>query len=170
MENIVDFGKVLKLFNGCGEQVIGRLRDAVVSNGLARLDKSTREIFLELGDAILQEVFNQVGESIRFNDESAPTCAHCGKPLKFKQMRKMPFRSALTGKSRDIKSPMMVCEDCHKGMLWMREVLDLDRDGFTQRLREMSVTAGVMEPFEGASEEIMKDLVGAKMPERSPKR
>jgi hypothetical protein len=163
MENIVDFGKVLKLFNGCGEQVIGRLRDAVVSNGLARLDKSTREIFLELGDAILQEVFNQVGESIRFNDESAPTCAHCGKPLKFKQMRKMPFRSALTGKSRDIKSPMMVCEDCHKGMLWMREVLDLDRDGFTQRLREMSVTAGVMEPFEGASEEIMKDLVGVEV-------
>ena len=137
MENIVDFEKVLKFFVGCGEQITDRLKEAVGSKGLARLDESAREIFLELGDVILQEVLNQVGESIRFNDEITCTCAHCGKPLKFKQMRTMPFRSALTGKSKEIKSPMMVCEDCHKGKLWMREVLDLDRDGFTQRLREM---------------------------------
>lgn len=163
MENIVDFEQVLKIFVGHGGRITDRLKDAIEKSGLTRLDETAREVFLELGDFILQEVFGQVGESIRFTNEPPPVCRHCGQSLAFKQMRKMPFRSALTGKSLEIKSPMMVCDRCHRGALWMREVLDLDRDGFTQRLRELSVKAGAMEPFEGASEEIMREMVGVEV-------
>ena len=109
MKNIVDFENVLKVFLGQGSKITSRLKDALEKNGPARLDETTREIFLEFGDFILQEVIGQIGESIRFSNETRPVCECCGQPLEFKQMRKMPFRSALTGKSREIKSPMAEC-------------------------------------------------------------
>ena len=163
MKNIIDFEKVLKVFVDHGSRVTDELNQALEKKGPARLDEAARKLSLELGDFMLQEVFKQIGESLRSSYQTPPVCECCGQPLKFKQMRKMSFRSALTGESREIKSPMLVCENCHQGVLWMREVLDLDKDGFTGRLREMSVTAGAMEPFEGASEEIMKGLVGVEV-------
>lgn len=163
MKNIIDFEEVHKLFVQNGYQIVDELKTAIEENRLARLDEIARELFLELGDIVLQEVFRQIGDSLRFTDERPPVCSCCGQPLKFKQMRKMPVRSSLTGKEREIKSPMMVCKSCHTGSLWMRELLDLDRDGFMQRLRELSVKAGAMETFEGASEEIMRDMVGVEV-------
>jgi len=163
MENIIDFEKVHKVFLEQESQITDMIKEACAKNGLARLDEFVREVFLELGDLVLQEVFRHIGNSVRFTDESRPECSCCGQPLEFKQMRKMPFRSSLTGKEREIKSPLMVCKNCHTGSLWMRELLDLDRDGFMQRLRELSVKAGAIETFEGASEEIMADMVGVKV-------
>ena len=163
MENIIDFERVHKFFLEQTNQITNRLKDAIEKDRLVRLDECAREVFHELGDLVLQEVFGQIGNFLRFADKSPPVCSCCGQPLEFKQMRKMPFRSSLTGKERQIKSPMMVCRNCRTGNLWMREHLDLDRDGFMQRLRELSVKAGAIETFEGASEEIMADMVGVKV-------
>jgi len=163
MKNMINSEKIHKVFIQRSKQTIEKMESAIDAKGLARLDETAKELFLELGDIIVQEMFQQIGAELRHSDESPPVCSCCGQPLEFKQMRKMPVRSALTGKAREIKSPLMVCDNCHTGALWMRELLDLDRDGFTQRLRELSVKAGAFEPFEGASEEIMKDMVGVQV-------
>jgi hypothetical protein len=163
MKNMVDIKKVHKIFLRQGQQVIEKLCETIQQKGATRLDEVAKELFLGLGDDVLQEMLTQTGSMIRDSDEPVPVCPCCRGPLEFKQMRKMDYRSALTGKPLEIKSPMMVCEKCRTGTLWMRELLDLDRDGFTQKLRELSVKAGVLEPFEPASEEIMRDMVGVEV-------
>lgn len=163
MKNMVDFEKVHKVFLYQGQKVTAELCTALEQKGPKRLDEILRELLLDFGDRILQTVFGEIGNNVRHSEEAPPVCSCCGEALQFKQMRKMDYRSALTGKPFEIKSPMMVCEDCRTGSLWMRELLDLDRDGFTQRLRELSVKAGVLEPFEPASEEIMRDMVGVEV-------
>ena len=145
MQNMVDLEEVHKIFLQQGHQITGKLNAAIEQKGLTRLDETARALFIELGDLVLQEMLLQIGNEVRYSEEPRPVCSCCGEPLQFKQMRKMPVRSALTGKRLEIKSPMMVCERCHTGVLWMRELMDLDRDGFTQRLRELSVKAGVLE-------------------------
>jgi hypothetical protein len=163
MKNMVDFEKVHKIFLHHGQEVTAELCKALEQKGPKRLDEILRELLLDFGDRLLQSVFGEIGNKVRHSDEAPPVCSCCGEALQFKQMRKMEYRSALTGKPLEIKSPMMVCEKCRTGSLWMRELLDLDRDGFTQRLRELSVKAGVLEPFEPASEEIMRDMVGVEV-------
>jgi hypothetical protein len=75
----------------------------------------------------------------------------------------MAVRTALTGGERKVTSPMMICEHCSTGMLWPRELLDVDEDGFPPRLRELSVLAGFIEPFEPAAEEVLGEMAGVKL-------
>lgn len=118
MKSIVDFEKVLNVFVGHGCRITGKLNQALENSGPARLDEAARELFLELGDLMIQEVFKQMGESIRHSDQDPPDCECCGKPLKFKQMRKMPVRSALTGKGSGSPGRFCLVKNC----TWRRTV------------------------------------------------
>lgn len=60
----------------------------------------------------------------------------------------------------EVPSPQLVCGDCRRGILSLRGALGLDADGFMRGLREMSVRAGALEPFESAAEEVLGRLAG----------
>ena len=147
-----------------GRLVVERLF-AALENGeqMSRVDEVARKLWLELGEDILQAMLIELGRQIRHSDKPKPRCSRCAQPRRFKQMRSLKVRTALTGTEREIPSPMMVCDQCSTSVLWMRELLDLDEDGFTPRLRELSVGAGTIEPFEAAAEEVLANMVGVKV-------
>ena len=66
----------------------------------------------------------------------------------------------LSGQPEVAEGPYFLCWSCGVGRQPLRESLGLDSDGFTPALREMSVLAGILEPFESASEQVLFAVAG----------
>ena len=81
-------------------------------SSLARLDELVRSMLHELGDKLIQTLLRDLGNRIRF-DRDPPACA-CGNKRRFKQMRSMRLRSALTGKQLSVPSPYIICDHLRK--------------------------------------------------------
>lgn len=149
---------------------VRNLSFAVVEDALAELfasteergdfqhfDRDFREIWLRKGDELFAGLADEVGRRLR---ERQPTCPTCGDSMRFKQMRPLQLRTTLTGAPGMANSPYFICDRCHSGRLVLRDALGLDREGMTPALRERAVLAGTIEPFESASESLLKDLAG----------
>jgi hypothetical protein len=115
----------------------------------------------ELGDRLIQDVLRQLGNRIRFEQE-IPDC-RCGKSRFFKQMRPLRIRTALTGTVLSVPSPYIICDSCKEGQLWLREILQLDEDGCTPFLQELSIEAGTIEPYEPAAEQVLNKFAGVEL-------
>ncbi len=92
--------------------------------------------------------------------DSLPLCRECGEAMAFKQNRPTRIRSVLGGRPEVASGPYFLCRDCGVGRQPLREALGLDVDGFTPALREMSILAGVIEPFESAAEQVLSTIGG----------
>jgi len=131
---------------------------ALVNAGSAvDLDRMMREGVHALGDELCAEAINETGRALRDQPHACPSCARA---MRFKQFRPMEVRTGLTGEPTTVMSPQFVCDACHHGTLVVRQALHLDEDGFTMLLRELSVRAGTMEPFESAAEEMARRMAG----------
>jgi len=149
---------------------VRNLSIAVVEDALAQLfstteergdfrhfDRDFREIWLRKGEELFAGLADEVGRRLRNSQASCPTC---GDSMRFKQMRPLQLRTTLTGVPETANSPYFICDRCHSGRLVLRDALGLDREGMTPALRERAVLAGTIEPFESASESLLKDLAG----------
>lgn len=154
-----DLESLSKMAATAAQRVVAEFARKLTGSGDATpLDQEFRAAWLVVGDGVLGKLMGEVARQLAATRECA--CPDCGKPARFKQMRPCTVRTVLTGEPMEISSPYFVCGGCRRGVLSLRGALGLDADGFTQGLREMSVRAGVLEPFESAAEEVLGRLAG----------
>lgn len=143
------------------DRAVARLSDTMhetLSGGAPDdVDRVVRTGVLDLGEALLAEGLRQFSDSLK---PTPPCCPRCNKPMRFKQTRSLVVRTALTGKGHGCRSPYFLCDECHLGVMGLRKALCLDDDGFTPFLRELSIRAGAIEPFESASDELLHTMAG----------
>lgn len=140
------------------DQVLAELFSATEDRGdFKHFDRDFRDIWLRKGDQLFAGLADEVGRRLRV---TRPCCPACGDAMRFKQMRPLQLRTTLTGVPGTATSPYFVCDRCRGGHLVLRDALGLDREGMTPALRERAVLAGTVEPFESASESLLKDLAG----------
>jgi hypothetical protein len=133
--------------------------DVIERSGATDIDRMLRGEVLRLGDSMFAEAARELGRATLRAEEPVP-CPRCRKAMRFKQHRPIVLRGALTGRGKKVDAPYFVCDDCHIGMTPLRRELGLDEDGFTPMLREMSVLAGIVEPFEEAASVLLEQLAG----------
>lgn len=138
-----------------GKRMAEKVADLVEKSGAAELDRMLRGAVHQFGDALMSESVKLLNKDLR---KQGHRCAGCASVLRFKQHRPLVLRTGLTGSSQTVVSPYFVCEQCHLGELVLRREMKLDEDGFTVLLREMSVLAGTIEPFEEASSMVLETL------------
>jgi len=136
-----------------------RLCDGVERDEAPDLDRVLRREVLTLGDALLAETTAEMGRATLRDGESV-ACPRCRAPMRFKQHRPVVVRGGTTGRGVQVSAPYFVCRGCHIGTIPLRRELELDEDGFTPMLREMSVLAGTVEPYEEAASVLLEQLAG----------
>jgi hypothetical protein len=136
-----------------------RVSDGVERGEATDLDRVLRRELLALGDALLAEAGAELGRATLRERESV-ACPRCREPMRFKQHRPVIVRGGTTGRGVQVSAPYFVCDGCHAGATPLRHELGLDEDGFTPMLREMSVLAGTVEPFEEAASVLLEQLAG----------
>ena len=125
---------------------------------LRLLDADFREQWMELGEVMMGVLCKEASAHIR-RDATIP-CNNCSGPMAFKQNRPFELRTTLTGVPQTVQSPYFICEKCHRGRLVLRDRLGLDPDGMTEALQDKAAFAGTIEPYEAASEKVLKKLAG----------
>lgn len=156
---MIDLETVNKIAASAAQRVVADLVRKLGAGGdPAQLDQQFRAAWLGAGERVLGGLIAGVSRQLASAREC--NCPKCGKPARFKQMRPCTVRTVLTGEATEAPSPYFVCADCRCGVLGLRVALSLDADGFTRGLRELSVRAGVLEPFESAAEEVLGRLAG----------
>ena len=144
-------------------EVCARLAGAVSQPAdFADFDVHVRREMLHLGEVVAGAMLAQGLPSLR-GRERAPACATCKKTMTFKQMRPMELRTCLTGVPQTVQSPYWQCRDCHRGEMGLRLLMNLQRDGMTQELRELAAIAGANAPFGEASEKLLGRMAGLTM-------
>ncbi len=144
-------------------EVCARLAAVVLQPAdFADFDAQVRREMLHLGEAVAGAMVAQGLPSLRMR-ERAPACTTCKKTMAFKQMRPMELRTCLTGVPQTVQSPYWQCRDCHRGEIGLRLVMNLQRDGMTQELRELAAIAGANSPFEEASDKLLRRMAGLSM-------
>lgn len=88
------------------------------------------------------------------------TCGTCGGLLGFRQHRPVRVHTVLPG--RDVETTVVYgqCVQCQAGSRPLLRELGTDAEGFTPALQEMATLAGVIEPYEAASTELLGRLAG----------
>ncbi len=144
-------------------EVCARLADVVRQpTDFADFDAHVRREMLRLGEHAAGAMLAQGLPSLRAR-ERAPACMTCKTTMTFKQIRPMELRTCLTGAPQTVQSPYWQCRDCHRGEMGLRLVMNLQRDGMTQELREMAAIAGANAPFGEASEKLLGRMAGLSM-------
>jgi hypothetical protein len=87
----------------------------------------------------------------------------CGKLFKFRQHRPVNLHTVLAGRDVAANAEYGQCENCRSGVLPLCEAMGVDAEGFTPALREMALLAGVMEPYEQASSELLERMCGVEV-------
>ena len=89
---------------------------------------------------------------------SAP-CA-CGGAVRFRQRRPTRVHTVLPG--RDVEATVLYgqCEACRRGTWPVLRELGVDPEGFTPALQRVATLAGVVEPYEAASTELLGRMAG----------
>ena len=82
-------------------------------------------------------------------------CA-CGGPLVFREHRPMRVHTVLPG--RDVETTLVYgqCAQCQAGVWPLLQELRTDPEGFTPALHTLATLAGVIEPYEAASTELLE--------------
>ena len=84
----------------------------------------------------------------------------CGGAVVFRQRRPFQLHTVLSGRDVDVRVQYGQCTDCGKGQTPLLNEMKLDREGFTQALQELSLLAGVIEPYQSASGELLRQFAG----------
>lgn len=85
---------------------------------------------------------------------------HCGGARGFRQHRPMRVHTVVPG--RDVETTLVYgqCAQCQAGVWPLLQELGTDAEGFTPALQQMATLAGVIEPYEAASTELLGRLAG----------
>jgi len=88
------------------------------------------------------------------------TCPTCGGARRFRQHRPMRVHTVLPG--RDVETTLVYgqCGQCQAGVRPLLEELGTDAEGFTPALQQLATLAGVIEPYEAASTELLGRVAG----------
>lgn len=80
----------------------------------------------------------------------------CGGPARFRQRRPVRVHTVVPG--RDVATTLLYgqCAACHRGVWPLLEELGTDAEGFTPALQALATLAGVIEPYEAASTELLE--------------
>ena len=86
------------------------------------------------------------------------TCGACGGAPDFRQHRTVQVHTVLPG--RDVETTLVYgqCGQCQTGVRPLLQELGTDAEGFTPALQQMATLAGVIEPYEAASTELLGRL------------
>jgi len=88
------------------------------------------------------------------------TCGTCGGARGFRQHRPMRVHTVLPGRDVEVTLVYGQCAQCQAGVRPLVEELGTDAEGFTPALQQMATLAGVIEPYEAASTELLGRLAG----------
>lgn len=148
-----------ELYARVDQMLAEAMRSAETGDGLRRLDVRVREQVLALGEHVVRAAARGRARRVK-QTKAVPDCDDCGGPRTFKQLRDCTLRTCLTGTRQRVASAYAVCRRCSKGVVELHAAMGADADGFTERLREMAVLTGTVEPFERAAESLLHALVG----------
>ena len=82
------------------------------------------------------------------------TCA-CGGAVTFRQHRPTRVHTVLPGRDVEATALYGQCGACRRGTWPVLRELDVDAEGFTPALQALATVAGVIEPYEPASRELL---------------
>jgi hypothetical protein len=116
----------------------------------------------EHGSAVLREMLG-AALSARADRLGVPGKCKCGQPFSFRQHRPVKLHTVLAGRDVAVHVQYGQCETCHRGVLPLCEGMGVDAEGFTPALREMALLAGVVDPYEHASSELLSHLCGVEV-------
>jgi len=84
----------------------------------------------------------------------------CGGTLAFRQRRPVRLHTVLPGREVDATLIYGQCAQCHAGMWPVLHELGADAEGFTPALQALATLAGVIEPYDAASTELLGRFAG----------
>jgi hypothetical protein len=84
----------------------------------------------------------------------------CGGSVEFRQRRPFQLHTVLSGRDVDVRVQYGQCAECGTGQTPLLNEMKVDREGFTQALQELSLLAGVIEPYQSASSELLRKFTG----------
>jgi Uncharacterised protein family (UPF0236) len=84
----------------------------------------------------------------------------CGGRVQFRQRRSCRVHTVLPGRDVDVRAVYAQCATCHRGHWPVLEEVGVDAEGFTVSLQELGTLAAVLEPYESASEELLRRFAG----------
>jgi hypothetical protein len=117
------------------------------------------EVMRRSGGALLREI---LGRALSARSEKLGvegTCA-CGGKLEFRQHRPVTLHTILPGRDVKVSTLYGQCDLCREGRFPLLAEMRVDSEGFTAALCELSLLAGVIEPFESASETLLGQFAG----------
>lgn len=149
-----EFGKeVQRLTAGFAEQV---WEEVVEGRGQAeRVDEWMRQQGGELLRVVLGKALTARAERLGVDEGCG-----CGGRVEFRQRRDFGLHTVIAGRDVQVRVQYGQCERCHKGRVPLLKQMGVDPEGYTQALQELSLLAGVIEPYESASEQLLRRFAG----------
>jgi hypothetical protein len=89
--------------------------------------------------------------------------AHVASRFRFGKHRPVELYTVLAGRDVMASVPYGKCPACQCGVFPLCREMSVDKEGFTPALREMALLAGVVEPYEQASSELLAHLCGVEV-------
>jgi len=149
-----------RAFREAVEQAALRFADEVWENvTVACTADRADEIMRASGGAFLREVLGHA-LSARAEKLGVEGTCECGGRLHFRQHRPVTLHTILPGRDVKVSALYGQCAGCRAGRLPLLKEMRVDAEGFTEALRELSLLAGVIEPFESASETLLGRFAG----------
>jgi len=135
----------------------GQMWNELVETGV---DRGADEWMRDHGGQLLRDLLGQAltarGERIGISG----SCETCGGTVAFRERRAVTVHTILAGRDVLLRTPYGQCVNCRGGSWPLYKEMAVDAEGFTPALRELSTLAGVMEPYESASEELLGRFAG----------
>ena len=111
------------------------------------------------GGAWLRRVLG-VALTARAEQLGVPGVCACGGPLGFRQHRSVRLHTVLPGRDVEVTLVYAQCGRCHAGTWPMLREIGADAEGFTPALQALATLAGVIEPYDAASTELLGRFAG----------
>ena len=70
------------------------------------------------------------------------------------------MHTVLAGRDVELSAVYAQCCECRQSKYPLLEEMRVDQEGFTQALQELSLLAGVIEPYRSASEQLLRKFTG----------
>lgn len=127
----------------------------VSSDQPVRADKWMRE----RGGVLLRQVLGLLLEARSERLAMSGVC-ECGGTRTFRQRKKVRLHTILPGRDVDAAVQYGFCERCETGGFPLLSELGNDPEGYTPELRELSLLAAVIEPYESAMTQLLGRFAG----------
>lgn len=148
-----------KAFGAIAREFAGTVWAEVVEQGDLRW---TDTWMRQHGSAVLREMLG-AALSARADRLGVQGKCGCGHAVLFRQHRPAKVHTILAGRDVAVQLQYGQCESCQRGVQPLSEAMGLDGEGFTPALREMALLAGVVDPYEQASSELLARMCGVEV-------